>query len=67
MIDKYTRDGYDDGYYYGWEDGNRQGLLEGFEAAAKEYETTLVRYVAELEMLNARITYLENLTGGSHG
>ncbi len=67
MIEKYVGQNYDDGYYYGWEQGNRAGLKEGFDVAAKEYEYVLAKYVMELEILNARISYLERLTGGTNG
>ncbi len=66
MIERYNKENYDDGYYYGWEQGNRAGIIEGFAAAEKEYEQLLGKYMAELQMLNARISYLEHIAGDDH-
>lgn len=56
--------GYEDGYAVGFEEGRYRGYEEGYADTAQEYEARLAKYWAELHTLNARIDYLERLTGG---
>lgn len=59
-------DGYEEGYAVGWQEGKYVGYEQGYLDAEKDYELRLAKYWSELEMLNARISYLEKLTGGTN-
>lgn len=67
MIEKmYDGYGYDEGYAIGWDEGKQIGYIEGYNDAVSDYEPRLARYNTELLTLNARISYLEKLTGGTN-
>jgi hypothetical protein len=57
---------YDDGYCIGWDAGRQAGLVEGYNEAVADYEPRLAKYWTEMVTLNARISYLERLTGGTN-
>lgn len=66
MITKTDNLEFEDGYSIGWFEGRDTGYTEGYYAAVQDYEPRLARYNAELLTLNARISYLEKLTGGTN-
>jgi len=53
--------GYEDGYSVGWEEGRRVGFDEGMAETVEIYEPRLAKFWAEMQTLNARINYVENL------
>lgn len=61
MIDKYYGSTYDDGYYVGFEEGKTEGYNSGWEDANRDFEPRIAKYWAELQTLNARVSYLEGL------
>ena len=52
---------YEDGYSVGWQEGRRIGVEEGYMEASVQYEQRMSALWAELQTLNARLDYLENL------
>ena len=56
----------EDIYWAAFDDGRTKGYNEGWEDATRDFEPRIARYWAELQTLNARIDYLEKLTGGSN-
>lgn len=62
----FTDASYEDGYSIGWHEGREMGYVEGYNDAVHDYEPRLAKYGAEMITLNARISYLERLTGGTN-
>lgn len=58
-------DNYESGYAVGWDEGRHLGYAEGLEDCFYTFEQRLSAYWTELATLNARIDYLERLTGGN--
>ena len=58
-------DSNEDSYLAGLDEGRTRGYNEGWEDANRDFEPRIARYWAELQTLNARISYLERLTGGT--
>ena len=59
-----TEEAYSRGYSMGYGDGRADGYTQGYGDAVLDFEPRLAKYWSELAMLNARIDYLEKLTGG---
>ena len=60
-------DAYREGYAVGFFDGKDQGYADGYHDAVLDYEPRISKYWAELQTLNARISYLEKQLGASNG
>lgn len=63
MFEHQTYDKYEDGYAVGWYEGREDGYVQGYNDAVHDYEPRIAKYWAELHTLNARIGYLEKITG----
>jgi flagellar biosynthesis/type III secretory pathway protein FliH len=61
MNSKNSWDNYDSGYYEGVEEGKKIGYEEGYSDAVKTYEERLNAQWAEIQTINARISYLEHI------
>lgn len=54
---------YDEGYADGWDEGRSQGFQEGATEIGQSYEERISALWAELQTLNARVSYIEKHTG----
>lgn len=57
----------EDYYAVGWEEGRRDGIIEGYSEAVNDYEPRIAKFWAEMHTLNARIDYLETQLGQTYG
>ncbi len=60
--DKY--DTYNDGYYWGMQEGQTIGYEQGYADAVNDLEPRITKLWVELQTLNARIAYLEKAEKG---
>ena len=63
MMWRESNENYESGFAIGWSDGQRQGFIDGYDACRIDYEIRVAQLSAELISLNARIDYLEKVTG----
>lgn len=66
MNDSYltSLNAWDDGYSIGWQEGKHEGYTQGYNDAVRDYELRLKKYWAELQTLNARVDYLNDVLDG---
>lgn len=60
-------DAYREGYAVGYLDGKDEGYTQGYHDASTDYDIRISKYWAELQTLNARISYLEKQLGDTDG